>query len=57
MILSRVRDNKFDYLYISFNQILLDFFPSNIWGHRGGRDRDGMIVGFTTTCAISAPHY
>jgi len=27
MILLRVRDNKFDYMYISFNQIiLLDFF-------------------------------
>jgi hypothetical protein len=25
--------------------------------HRDGRGRDRMVVGFTTTCAISAYHY
>ena len=28
--------------------------PMRLWGHRG---RDRMIVGFTTTCAISAYHH
>jgi len=27
------------------------YLPKNIWGHPGG---DRMVVGFTTTCAISA---
>jgi hypothetical protein len=26
-------------------------------GTRGHRDRDRMVVGFTTTCAISAYHH
>jgi len=29
-------------------------FPSGIWGHRG---RDRMVVGFTTTYAISTYHH
>jgi hypothetical protein len=28
--------------------------PMQLWGHRG---HDRMVVGFTTTCAISAYHH
>jgi hypothetical protein len=27
------------------------------WMHRGSRGHDCMVVGFTTTCAISAYHH
>jgi len=36
------------------NIVLLLFFLSTVRGRRG---RDHMVIGFTTTCAISAYHH
>jgi hypothetical protein len=32
-------------------------FNISLVGKGGGHDRDRMVVGFTTTCAISAYHH
>ena len=38
----------------SFKCVFLSLSPKN---RRGRRSRDRMVVGFTTTCAISAYHH
>ena len=42
----------------SFHNLLYDFAIIQIYKHkRGGRGRDCMVVGLTTTYAISAYHH
>jgi hypothetical protein len=53
MILCIFRIGGVMIIVLASSVVVYIFYPS--WGGRRGRDR--MVVGFTTTCAISAYHH